>query len=431
FKHLAMSRIRELARIIAYHTDNIDQYLISNNHPSPSFEIGVPEASSIPVALQKSRELVIEATTELKELLQGPKELLMTNSSSQLLSLRAIYHYRMAQTFPVGGEATFQQISESCGLNEPDVRRILRHAMAHRIFREVRKGVVVHTGASQLLAQNQQLQSWTGVCVEEMWPSAVQAVPAMIKWPNSQEPSHTGFAIANNTSDPFYMVFKKDQKRAARFGEGMSAFATGPGYEAQHVVDYKIWSSLGRGLVVDVGGSHGDFMIAVAAKYPFLKFVVQDLPSTVESRPEISRDLDIRVTFMPYDFFTEQPVKNADVYFFRWIYHNWSDGYCVRILRNLIPALKAGSRIVIQDACLPEPNTLPIMAERRIRSMDLSMLQIQNAREREEQDWKSLFKEADARFKFEGVQQPQGSKLAFIQASWESVSSDTTVVSGI
>jgi hypothetical protein len=59
-------------------------------------------------------------------------------------------------------------------LNEPDVRRVLRHAIAHRIFREVRKGVVAHTAASRILAEDVQMQAWTGVCVEEMWPSATQ-----------------------------------------------------------------------------------------------------------------------------------------------------------------------------------------------------------------------------------------------------------------
>lgn len=80
----------------------------------------------------------------------------------------------MAQAFPVGGEATFLQISEKCGLNEVDVRRLLRHAMSYRVFCEPRKGVVAHTGASQLLAQDQELQAWLGACVEEMWPSALQ-----------------------------------------------------------------------------------------------------------------------------------------------------------------------------------------------------------------------------------------------------------------
>ncbi len=74
----------------------------------------------------------------------------------------------------MGGEATFAQIAEQCDLNEPDVRRMLRHAMSNRIFKEVRKGVVAHTAVSKILAQDTQMQAWTGVCVEEMWPSAAQ-----------------------------------------------------------------------------------------------------------------------------------------------------------------------------------------------------------------------------------------------------------------
>jgi hypothetical protein len=47
------------------------------------------------------------------------------------------------------------------------------------------------------------------------------------------------------------------------------------------------------------------------------------------------------------------------------------------------------------------------------------MLQIQNSKEREVQDWEILFKEADSRFRFVGVKQPRGSKLAIIEAIWE------------
>ena len=70
---------------------------------------------------------------------------------------------------------------------------------------------------------------------------------------------------------------------------------------------------------------------------------------------------------MEHDFMTEQPVKGADVYLIRWVLHNWSDKYCLRILRNLIPALKNGARIVIQDNCLPEPNTLSYTEEAKLR----------------------------------------------------------------
>jgi hypothetical protein len=104
-------------------------------------------------------------------------------------------------------------------------------------------------------------------------------------------------------------------------------------------------------------------MIALTQKYPSLNCVVQDLPSTIESR--LAKEG--RVKFMAHDFFEPQPVKNADVYFFRWIFHNWSDGYCIRILRALIPALKPQAAILIMDGCLPEPGVLSLGRERKIR----------------------------------------------------------------
>lgn len=86
-----------------------------------------------------------------------------------------------------------------------------------------------------------------------------------------------------------------------------------------------------------------------------------------EGSSKVPLSLSARLTFMPHDFLTEQPVKNADVYLFRWIFHNWPDKYCVLILRNLIPALKKGAMVVINDNCLPEPRTLGLWQEEKIR----------------------------------------------------------------
>ena len=55
------------------------------------------------------------------------------------------------------------------------VRRILRHAMSYRIFQEVEKGFVAHTGASKLLAEDGDLRQWIGMVMEEMWPAATKA----------------------------------------------------------------------------------------------------------------------------------------------------------------------------------------------------------------------------------------------------------------
>ena len=54
-----------------------------------------------------------------------------------------------------------------------------------------------------------------------------------------------------------------------------------------------------------------------------------------------------------------------------------------------------------------------------VRTMDIYMLEILNAREREEVEWRESFRLADRRFKFPGVMRPEGSNLALIEARWE------------
>jgi hypothetical protein len=62
-----------------------------------------------------------------------------------------------------------------------------------------------------------------------------------------------------------------------------------------------------------------------------------------------------------------QPVEGADIYLLRWILHDWSDKYCIKILQNLIPALRKGTKIVINDICIPEPGQLGPRADRGLR----------------------------------------------------------------
>lgn len=63
-----------------------------------------------------------------------------------------------------------------------------------------------------------------------------------------------------------------------------------------------------------------------------MKFIVQDLPGTVEQgRKALPSDLEGRVEFVAHDFFTGQTQKGPSFYLFRWIMHNWSSPYCVKV----------------------------------------------------------------------------------------------------
>ena len=51
-------------------------------------------------------------------------------------------------------------------------------------------------------------------------------------------------------------------------------------------------------------------------------------------------------------------------------------------------------------------------------AMDLTMLSLFNARERDIDAWQSLFRQADERFIIVGVQTPSGSDAGIIEAKW-------------
>ncbi len=149
----------------------------------------------------------------------------------------------------------------------------------------------------------------------------------------------------------------------------MKAYTSSSGFDISYILDHYCWDAFGNGVVVDVGGGRGHVAIPLAQRYRSLHLVVQDMAQVVEGAvSELPSELTSRVTFMAHDFFAEQPVE-ADVYYFRWIFHNWSDKYAMQILRCLIPALKHGARVVIQDTCLPEPGRIAGWREKELRYM--------------------------------------------------------------
>jgi hypothetical protein len=93
-------------------------------------------------------------------------------------------------------------------------------------------------------------------------------------------------------------------------------------------------------------------------------------------------------------------LTHLPVYFFRWIIHNYSTPYAVKILKNLIPALKPGARIIINDHCLREAGQEDPWDETLMRRMDMVMWTLLNAQERTEAEFRELFKAASDGFVF-------------------------------
>lgn len=228
---------------------------------------------------------------------------------------------------------------------------------------------VRHTAASRLLATDPDFFDAVGTQVAELGVSGGSMMDAIAKYGDSGEQGQTAFSVANGSEAGIFEILAGEPERARRFGAGMRFWAKGEGWDLRHLVqgfDWMAWDREGV-LVVDVGGGQGSVSLALAKATENIRFTVFDLPETVEQGCKaLPREYRDRVEFVAHNFFgsTERLVeqgkvqKAPDVYLFRWILHNWSDGYCVKILRNLIPSLEEGTRVVIYEFVLnDEPET--------------------------------------------------------------------------
>jgi len=52
------------------------------------------------------------------------------------------------------------------------------------------------------------------------------------------------------------------------------------------------------------------------------------------------------------DFFKDQPIKGADIYYMRMILHDWADSYCLQILKRLREAAAPNSKLLIVESIM-------------------------------------------------------------------------------
>ena len=157
---------------------------------------------------------------------------------------------------------------------------------------------------------------------------------------------------------------------AKRFANSMRAFSSNPGHSPVHLATGYPWSDIPpASTIVEIGGSEGHVSAAIAQKHQHLKFVVQDLPAVIETATlpnDVDEGVRGRVRYEVHDFLTDQTTQ-GEVFLMRWILHDWPDQYVVKILKHLMPALRPGNKILVNDQLMPEPGQVGTVVERQIR----------------------------------------------------------------
>ncbi|RDW78960.1 uncharacterized protein DSM5745_05812 [Aspergillus mulundensis] len=169
--------------------------------------------------------------------------------------------------------------------------------------------------------------------------------------------------------------------------------------------------------IVDIGGNEGHDLVALRKRYPGLRgrLVLQDLPAVVQGKDtELDR---YGIEVMGYNFFEPQPVRGpytpspplpghspiplpystntirphpgARIYYLRSILHDWPDATCLKILRNIIPAMSPSSRLILVEFVLPDTHTPLFQA-----ALDVQMMCLGAGGERSRAQWEMLLGEA-------------------------------------
>ncbi|KAK7746293.1 hypothetical protein SLS53_002252 [Cytospora paraplurivora] len=392
----------QLAEDILEGAKTLEKHLES----SPTFENDT--IPTLPSKYQHVRKSLIDTSSEMNALVRGaggPIGRIFDMSYSAV---------------PLNGEISFAKLAEKCNnITEGQLMRLVRHAMNIHLFQEPRKGFVAHTADTTLLVQDSTLFDLVLTLTEVLRPASLKVTDAIEKWPGSDEPTHTGWQLAYGTDKLMYEMIKEDKGVQKRFSAHLEQIAKQDPRTGEKVAAMFPWDRFPGATVVDVGGGNGQYSVALAKAFPDLKFVVQDVPGVSDAgRDVLEAELRDRIEFTEHDMFKPQPVQGADLYFLRHIFHNWSDAHCVHILKALVPALKPGARVLICDLVVPEKGTAPAVEITEIRRVDLLMLSLYNAREREMRELAELFGIADGRFEFLGAHELEGCHDKICEAIW-------------
>lgn len=180
-------------------------------------------------------------------------------------------------------------------------------------------------------------------------------------------------------------------------------------------------------LMVDIAGGRGHYLVAFKEKFPHMKgrMILQEVPHVIDD----AQNLHPSIERMKHDMFEPQPIKGntksvslahiydqhepiyslyqytacrslssadrtfmsgARIYFFHFIFHDWSDHHCHQILTQIAAAMKPGySKLILGEFILPNTET-PLLAA----GFDLQMMALHSSMERSERQWRALLEGA-------------------------------------
>ncbi|KAM3552003.1 hypothetical protein MY1884_007425 [Beauveria asiatica] len=346
------------------------------------------------ITRQQLKQLTRAASVALEEPFETVQRL--AYSPLPLITTRIAQRHDIFATLVAGsqrgqGPVSFDALKEATGLQDAVLESVLDYLGSQGMLSEPVRGQYVAIGLTQLMAAPL-LQD----AIVHFHDNCLPAFAALNTVLSSPSEKLNAFEVGQHSTVDFYTWLETHPTQQGAFHRFMEAqFATLPTWlDAVDFASELGGADLGSAehvVFVDVGGGNGQQIAALKEKFPGLKgrVILQDRPEVLERALKVDG-----MEKMSYDYLTEQPVKNACVYYFRQIMHNNDDATCIRILQSQLPAMGPSSVIVIDDKCLSDdkpPQDAP--GVEYTAALSIAMKVMFNAQERREAHWRALLSE--------------------------------------
>ncbi|KAJ7599610.1 S-adenosyl-L-methionine-dependent methyltransferase, partial [Mycena floridula] len=425
------SPLQALVTLITTQVENLESEYSKSRIPFPSLDKPFqPAPLDFDPKLAETRRLIVAAAAQLIATVRSPPELLLEESTAlyTTANLAIVENLHISDILAQGPEMGMHldNIADINGVEASYIGRILRYLATRHIYKEVAPNVFANNRISSLLKKRKTVQE-----IQADPESRFEGAPlaAFISQSADLLPvaAHMSEFIQHLVIPPFNTAMKTESKMWDWLTEPGNEFqlkrstAAMAGAAGQHPADFLISGIEAKSLkvddvVVDVGGSIGTATQAIWKAYPHLKFVVQDLDKQIEEANGPEALTSGHVKLQVHDFFSPQPVKNAAVYFLRYIVHNWPDKEVKQIMSQVRAAAGPNSKLVVfeklaQHTCPVggEPQVpFPLLANFGIAgagfstALDMGMMCANDAKERLEAEFEALGQETG--WKLESIQ---------------------------
>jgi hypothetical protein len=282
------------------------------------------------------------------------------------------------------GPANVQDIARSVEADEDALYRVMRALSTIGVFEERDDRYFAQTPASDVLRSDH--------------PQSLRAMVVFIADPlhfrcyaNLMHSVKTGETTASPTlGKPVFEYLQSDPEESKDFNAAMVNLTQ---MFIPAVLQAYDFGDIGT--LIDVGGGHGSVIASILQKYPRMKGVLYDLDHVVRGAGALLSSMGVadRCEARPGDFFKSVPA-GGDAYIMKNIIHDWNDRESLLILNNIKQAMtgRPHAKVLLLETVLAGRNQ-PDMG----KWSDIEMMALPGGRERTEEEFRELFRQAGFR----------------------------------